>query len=101
VSRRRACKVVLQARSTQRYNGSKCSNDAALRAALWRICLRRSPLRFSRATAIWLPDGDGVPEASWYGVNAKRVQRLWRLEGLKVSVWQRKRARHGNRENGT
>ena len=34
-------------------------------------------------------------------INAKRVQRLWRQEGLRVPRRQRKRARLGNSENGT
>ena len=34
-------------------------------------------------------------------VNAKRVQRLWRQEGLRVPRRQRKRARLGKSENGT
>ena len=34
-------------------------------------------------------------------VNAKRVQRLWRQEGLRVPRRQRKRARPGSSENGT
>jgi transposase InsO family protein len=34
-------------------------------------------------------------------INAKRVQRLWRQEGLKVPRRQRKRARLGVSENGT
>ena len=34
-------------------------------------------------------------------INAKRVQRLWRQEGLRVPRRQRKRARLGSSENGT
>lgn len=34
-------------------------------------------------------------------INAKRVQRLWRQEGLKVPRRQRKRERLGNSEGGT
>jgi transposase InsO family protein len=34
-------------------------------------------------------------------INAKRVQRLWRQEGLRVPRRQRKRGRLGNSENGT
>ena len=34
-------------------------------------------------------------------INAKRVQRLWRQEGLKVPRRQRKRPRLGSSESGT
>ena len=34
-------------------------------------------------------------------VNAKRVQRLWRQEGLRVPRRQRQRARLGKSDNGT
>ena len=34
-------------------------------------------------------------------INAQRVQRLWRQEGLRVPRPQRKRARLGNSGNGT
>ena len=34
-------------------------------------------------------------------INAKRVPRLWRLEGLKVPRRQRQRQRLGNSDNGT
>jgi transposase InsO family protein len=93
VSQRRACKVVLQARSTQRYCGRKRSKDAALCAELRRISAERPRAGYRMATAFLRRAG--------MEVNVKRVQRLWRLEGLKVPARQRKRQRLGSSENGT
>ena len=93
VSQRRACKVVLQPRSTQRYNGRKRSKDAALCAELRRISAEQPRAGYRMTTAFLKRAG--------MEINAKRVQRLWRLEGLKVPARQRKRARLGNSENGT
>ena len=93
VSQRRACKVVLQARSTQRYCGRKRSKDAALSAELRRISAEHPRAGYRMATAFLRRAG--------MEINAKRVQRLWRLEGLRVPRRQRKRQRLGNSENGT
>jgi len=91
-SERRACRVVNQPRATQRYRGSRRTKDAPLVAALHRVSGRRPRAGYRSVAAYLRRDG-------WL-VNDKRVQRLWRLEGLKVPRRQRKRRRVGSSENG-
>jgi putative transposase len=93
VSQRRACEVIVQPRSTQRYRGRKRSKDAALSAELRRISASHPRAGYRMATALLRRAG--------LEINAKRVQRLWRQEGLKVPRRQRKRQRLGNSEGGT
>ena len=77
LSERRACRVTGQHRSTQRRVRARGRGDDALRAAL---------RAFSRGHPRW-----GYRRAWGWGVNRKRVQRLWREEGLRVPVKRRKR----------
>lgn len=93
VSERRACTAIGQARTTQRYRGRKRDQDAALTAQLRRISREQPRAGYRMATALLRRAG--------MMVNAKRVQRLWRQEGLKVPRRQRKRQRLGSSENGT
>ncbi len=93
VSQRRACEVIVQPRSTQRYRGRKRSKDAALAAELRRISAAHPRAGYRMATALLRRAG--------MEINAKRVQRLWRQEGLKVPRRQRKRQRLGSSESGT
>jgi transposase InsO family protein len=93
VSERRACQVIVQPRSTQRYGGRQRSKDAALIAELRRISAAHPRAGYRRATALLRRAG--------MEINVKRVQRLWRQEGLKVPRRQRKRQRLGNSEAGT
>ena len=93
VSERRACTTIRQPRATQRYRGRKRDQDAALVAELRRLSAAHPRAGYRMATALLRRAG--------MEINAKRVQRLWRLEGLKVPRRQRKRQRLGNSENGT
>ena len=93
VSERRACTTLQQARSTQRYRGQQTTKDAALVAELRRISAAHPRAGYRRATALLRRAG--------MEINAKRVQRLWRQEGLKVPRRQRKRRRLGSGANGT
>lgn len=93
VSERRACSTLRQARSTQRYRGKRRDKDAALRAELRRISAEHPRAGYRMAAAMLRRAG--MP------VNDKRVQRLWRQEGLRVPSRQRKRARVGRSDNGT
>lgn len=93
VSERRACTTIRQPRSTQRYRGRKRSKDAALAAELRRISAAHPRAGYRMATALLRRAG--------MEINAKRVQRLWRQEGLKVPRRQRKRQRLGSSESGT
>ena len=92
VSERRACTTIRQPRSTQRYRGRKRGKDAALAAELRRISAH--PRAGYRMATVLL-------RRAGMDINAKRVQRLWRLEGLKVPRQQRKRQRLGSSESGT
>jgi putative transposase len=93
VSERRACTTIRQPRSTQRYRGRRHSRDAALAAELRRISAAHPRAGYRMATALLRRAG--------MEINAKRVQRLWREEGLKVPRHQRKRQRLGSSEGGT
>ncbi|MEP6671432.1 MAG: IS3 family transposase [Chthoniobacter sp.] len=93
VSERRACGVTAQPRATQRYRGRRRDKDARLIAELRRISAAHPRAGYRRATALLRRAG--------LEINAKRVQRLWRQEGLKVPRRQRKRQRLGNSAAGT
>ena len=93
VSERRACGVTAQPRATQRYRGKQRGKDAALAAELRRLSAEHPRAGYRMATALLRRAG--------MEINAKRVQRLWRQEGLRVPRRQRKRARLGSSENGT
>jgi transposase InsO family protein len=85
VSERRACKALGQHRSTQRKAPRGKDDEAALVAEL--IELARSYGRYGYRKVAALLRAAGC----W--VNDKRVERLWRQEGLKVPAKQPKRAR--------
>lgn len=88
VSERRACRYAGQHRSTQRHEPTLAGDDAALRAELRGISAERPRWGYRRAHA-------RLRELGW-SVNRKRVQRLWREEGLRVPVRRRKRRRLGD-----
>jgi putative transposase len=88
VSERWACRVVGQHRSTQRYEPTRAPDDHALRARLREISTERPRWGYRRAY-------HRLREEGWE-VNRKRVQRLWREEGLRVPVRRRKRQRLGD-----
>ena len=93
VSERRACRVITQPRSTQRYRPLQPDRDAALAADLKRISAAHPRAGYRMAAALLRRSG--------MEINLKRVQRVWRQEGLKVPRRQRKRQRLGTGENGT
>jgi putative transposase len=93
VSERWACRVVGQHRSTERYEPKRADDDAALRAELRRISAKRPRWGYRRAHHQLRQDG--------WPVNRKRVQRLWREEGLRVPQRKRKRRRLGDSTAGT
>ena len=88
VSERWACRVVGQHRSTQRHEPVRAADDAALRAELRQFSADRPRWGYRRAH-------HRLRELGW-DVNRKRVQRLWREEGLRVPVRRRKRRRLGD-----
>jgi len=91
VSERRACQVIGQARSSQRYRARKPGKDGPLRKRMRALSKQRPRYGYRR---IW----DRLRKEG-YRVNRKRVQRLWREEGLRVVRPARKRRRLGSSEN--
>lgn len=88
VSQRRACRVVGQHRSTQRLKPPKVSEDEAELRAFLRDFSRERP-RWG-----WRRAATAARRAGWR-VNDKRIQRLWRTEGLKVPYRKRKKPHRG------
>jgi transposase InsO family protein len=86
-SERLVCRVVGQHRSTQRHNGKVVSiEETKLRHRLREIAAEH--IRWGRRMAYRLLRREG------WTVNHKRVQRLWREEGLqRPTPRKRKRAR--------
>jgi hypothetical protein len=92
LSERRACRVAGQHRSTQRHEPNVAPDDAALRKRLREISKLKKRWGYRRAHARLIEEG--------WSVNRKRVQRLWREEGLRVPRRKRKRARLGDNRDG-
>lgn len=93
VSQRRACRSMGQPRSTHRYTCLQTDKDAALVKDLRRFAVRH-PRAGYRMAAKHLRRG-GLK------VNLKRVQRVWRQEGLRVPRKQHKKRRLGSAEHGS
>ena len=85
MSERFACRVLGQHRSTQRKGAVLVEDEAALTAAIIALALQYGRYGYRRITAMLRRDG--------WTVNLKRVERIWRREGLKVPARQPKRAR--------
>ncbi len=87
LSQRRACAIVGQHRSTQRHAPLEADPDDELRARL--RCFARAHPRwgYRRAHAVLVHEG--------HALNRKKVQRLWREEGLRVPPRRHKRQRIG------
>jgi putative transposase len=88
LSQRRACAIVGQHRSTQRHIPGDPDPDRDLRERLWRFARRHPRWGYRRAHAVLRREG-------WV-VNRKKIQRLWREEGLRVPSKRRKRQRLGD-----
>ena len=85
VSERRACQVLGQARSTQRRERHSPDDEARLVAEMVELATHYGRYGYRRITAMLRWEG--------WKVNHKRVERLWRQEGLKVPSRQPKRRR--------
>jgi transposase InsO family protein len=85
VSERLACRVLGQHRSTQRKPPKGRADDAALTADIVALATEYGRYGYSRITAM-------LRAAGW-AVNVKRVERIWRQEGLKVPGKQPKKGR--------
>lgn len=76
VSERRACRVVGQHRSSQRYVAVPGDFEVRLLEAMRKVADQRPRWGYRRVHAALVADG--------WQVNVKRVERLWRKEGLRV-----------------
>ena len=85
VSERRVCRALGQPRSTQRYQRQGQEDESQLTAAIVVLASRYGRYGYRRITALLRRDG--------WQVNHKRVERIWRQEGLKVPAKQPKRGR--------
>jgi putative transposase len=92
VSERRACQVLGQPRSTQRYKPKKPDRDRALVKRMKK--LRRKHPRYGYRR-IWVQ----VVREGWR-VNVKRVHRLWKEAGWQIRSKAKKKRRLGSSENG-
>jgi len=85
VSERRVCGVVGQPRATQRYQATEADDEGGLTAAIINHASRYGRYGYRRILALLWDDG-------WV-VNHKRMERIWKQEGLKVPRKQPKRGR--------
>lgn len=85
VSERRVCRVMDQPRSTQRYNKNIPDDEEILKARIVALASQYGRYGYRRVTAMLSLEG--------WRVNHKRVERIWRQEGLKVPKKQPKRGR--------
>ncbi len=85
VSERRACRVLVQARSTQRRRLAVASDEARLVERIVELACEYGRYGYRRIA-------EELEKEGWR-VNHKRVERIWRQEGLKVPKRQPKRGR--------
>ena len=85
VSERRTCRALGQWRSSQRYASKSSDDEEALKARIVALASQYGRYGYRRVTALLRNEG-------WV-VNHKRVERVWRQEGLKVPLKQPKRGR--------
>lgn len=85
MSERRVCKVLGQPRSTHRHKVSISEGEARLTARVIELASLYGRYGYRRVTALLQNEG--------WRVNHKRVERIWRREGLKVPKKQPKRGR--------
>ena len=85
VSERKACQVIGQHRTTQRYIPTGRADEDALTQAIIRLATEYGRYGYRRVTALL--------QASGWMVGKDRVQRIWRREGLKVPKKMKPRVR--------
>jgi putative transposase len=76
VSERRACRVVGQHRSTQRYERLRPAYELRLVVRMNELAAAHPRYGYRRVWALLRAEG--------WRVNRKRIERLWRLEGHRV-----------------
>jgi len=85
VSERRACQVLGQCRVTQRYASHVAGEEEKLVARIIELATQYGRYGYRRITAL-------LKQEEWQ-VNHKKIERIWRKEGLKVPQKQPKRRR--------
>ena len=85
VSESRACRIIGQYRSTQRYEIKKLPDEDILTTRIIELACKYGRYGYRR---IW-----ALLQAEGYNVNHKRIERIWRQQGLKVPQKQKKRRR--------
>lgn len=92
-SERRACKVMNQPRSTQRFKGTKLTSDGPLIKAMREVAIRLPRAGYRTVTKHLRRDG--------WEVNRKRVHRLWKQEGLRVPAKAARKKARGSSAGST
>jgi putative transposase len=92
VSERRACQVINQPRTSQRYQAKPRDDERALVKRMLELVRQRPRFGYRRIAALLRKE--------FWRASATRIYRLWRREGLKVPQKKRKRRRLGKSENG-
>ena len=85
ISQRRACRAIGQNRATQRYQVKKLPDEDNLTRHIIDLVAQYGRYGTPRITAMLNRQG--------FKVNHKRVERIWRQQGLKVAKKQKKRRR--------
>lgn len=85
LSQRRACRALHICRASARYIVKRLPDEEELTAEIISLATKYGRYGYRRITALLHQKG--------YRVNHKRVERIWREQGLKVPIRQRKRKR--------
>lgn len=85
ISQRKACQVLGQPRSTQRHVRKVPEDEEQIVGRIVSLASQYGRYGYRRITAMLRNEG--------WRVNHKRVERIWRQEGLKVPAQQPKRGR--------
>jgi putative transposase len=89
---RHACRLVKQPRSTQRYEAHIDYEERRIRKRLHELAKKHPGSGYRRMTRLLRREG--------MKINKKRVQRLWREEGLRNPLRKRRKRARGHSENG-
>ena len=84
-SERRTCKTIGLGQSTQRYSSTVKNDDERLRLAMIRLAKQYGRYGYRKITQLLRMEG-------WV-VNHKKIERLWREEGLQLPHRHKKRKR--------
>lgn len=91
VSKRRACRVLAQPRSSQRYEGKPKDEDERLQKRILELVRQRPRWGYRRIGALLRLEGEAI--------NLKRTHRLWHALGLKVPQKRKRKLACGEMRN--